>query len=735
MATSGEEGATPTASCVQCGLPVRRPAKKSGGSALAFCCLGCAVVHRLALPSMQGGGTGSGSTVLLRLGLGIFLTLNVMVASWLSYSSEILGVEPAAGGESALAAMAAYLAMTLTTCVVALLGVPLLVDSVRALVLERRLDAQLLVVLSVFSAFVLSVVHTVRGSGSLYFDTAALVLVIVTLGAQMEASARRRAGAHARRLLVDLPSGARVWRDGAWDEVPPSELEVGERVQIPAGETVAVDGVVEEGESQVDEACLTGESRPRFVAAGDALLAGAQNFDGRLVVRVGRPAADTVLAQMERSLRQARGSRPPVQRLADRIAAIFVPGVVVLALSLLVVLWARGSAAEGLIRALSVLLIACPCALGLAAPLASWVGLRRAARLGVLVDSAATLERAAAVDRLFVDKTGTLSVPDPALDSIVTAEGLSRGEALSMAAALETASRHPVAAAVLEAAAAAGTRPCEVERARQVVARGVEGRIDGRKVRLGSARWAREHGVDPGRLTGAVDADSGSEGSAADGKEGEGLVLFDDRPLAVFELAERPRPDVVPMLRQLHATGVEVRLLSGDEESRVRAFAERFGLQAQGELSSEDKLAVVREAASRSGGRGAVAMLGDGVNDAAVLAGADVGISVGSASDLARRAGNVRLVGDRLTAVPELLTLARDVRRRIRWNLAFAFGFNSVGVTLAAFGVLTPVFAALAMLLSSLAVLRISTRAPAAPSPESDEVALWPLPAAPEATG
>ena len=680
------------ASCRHCGLPV--PAGRRGESS-GFCCFGCRFAHELAAPAAAPEGAGGASgTLLLRLGLGIFLALNIMVASWLSYSQEIYGAGARASGTDAvLPAVFSYLALFLCTLLVAMLGLPLAGDAARG----RRIDAQTLIVLGVFAAYLLSAVHTVRGEGSLYYDTAAVVLVIVTLGSYLEAGAKRRAASAASRLLATLPANVRVRRDGETREVIAEEVRRGDLVQVRPGEVLPVDGEVASGSSRIDEASLTGESRPRSVEPGDVVLAGSLALDGQLWLRADKVGSDTVLALMKRSLEAARARRPEAQRLADRIAAVFVPAVAVVALAVFGARAWRGQVEVGLLDGLAVLLISCPCALGLAAPLACWHGLRRAANRGILVDGAPTLERAAAIDHLYFDKTGTLTRPEPALEQIAVAPEISAREALSWAAGLESASTHPIACSLLRLASSHGIEHPTPAEAAAVPGLGVEGRFEGRALRLGGARWLEHLGLDQ--------EDLAREGPRVSSSV---YLIDEDRLLARFDLAEELRPDAARAVSELRALGVEVRVLSGDRSEPTRRIVKQLGITAESELLPDDK--VQRLLAARAAGARS-AMVGDGINDAPVLAAADLGVALGSASDLAKRSGNVRLTSDRLERVPELLRIARDVRRRIRTNLIWAFGFNSVGIALAAAGLLTPVFAAAAMVLSSLTVVRISSRA------------------------
>ena len=324
--------------CRHCGLPV--PGGRRGERS-EFCCFGCRFAHHLAMPSAESVPKGGpASTLLLRLGLGIFLTLNIMVASWLSYSQELFGAEARAqGADAVLPALFSYLALFLCTLLIALLGLPLLADVARSI---RRPGAQTLIVIGVFAAFVLSAVHTVRGEGSLYYDTAAVVLVIVALGSHLEAGAKRRAAASASRGLATLPRRVRVRHGEGTTETLAEQVRVGDVIQVRPGELLAVDAVVVEGTGHIEESSLTGESRPRVVASGDRLLAGCLSLDGQLWLRVEAVGDATVLAQMERSLAEARATRPEVQRLADRIAAVFVPGVMIIAAAVLVTRTAQG---------------------------------------------------------------------------------------------------------------------------------------------------------------------------------------------------------------------------------------------------------------------------------------------------------------------------------------------------------------------------------------------------------
>ena len=692
--------------CVHCALPVPVYRRDGGRSSGQFCCFGCRFAHGLARPSAaegEGGSGGLASTLVLRLGLGIFLAINIMVFSWIFYSGEVFGAVAAPDEPyRPLYALFAYLLMFLCTAVVVSLGFPLAGDALDRMRtpagtqtrFRGRVDANMLICIGVGAAFTLSVIHTIRGQGSLYYDTAAMVLVIVTLGQYLEAGAKRRASGAAGALLASVPRRAWVRRGNETLEVDTADLAHDDEVRVRVGEAIPVDGRVVDGASRVDESSMTGEARPREVQEGDRLLAGSVNLDGPLWLLVEGIGDETALARVERMLDEARLRQPRIQRAADRVSALFVPGVVIVALAVFAGHALNGAPTDGLFHALSVLLISCPCALGLAAPLATWNALRRAARQGIVIDSAVTLERAAAVRRVFMDKTGTLTARRLHLARIDTVESLTEMQALEWSAGLELTSLHPIADALVDETQRRGGRPAEVEQGRTLPGLGLEGRIAGRRIFLGSERLIHSRGIDTEFPSSATE-----EATIA-------VYLADEeRLLARFELAEVLREDAASAVQSLRRMGVEPAVLTGDRAGPARRIGRTLGIPVQSDLLPDDKL---RHLESARDGKRLVAMVGDGINDSPVLAAADLGIAMGSAADLAKQAGNVHLIADRVDRVPLTLAIARHAMLRIRLNLTWAFGYNTIGITLAALGWLTPVFAASAMFFSSLIVVGIS---------------------------
>lgn len=678
--------------CEHCGLPVPR-ARRDNTEAARFCCIGCRLVHHI----HQQGPEISGEThtpinpLFLRLGVGIFLTMNIMGFNHFFLARYVFKNDIPPGQEEAyrlLAGLFAYLIMFLCTIVMVVLGVPIARDSLVGLATRRRLrlDTGLLITIGVFAAFVLSVLHTLRGEGPLYFDTAAMILVLVTLGSYLESGAKLRAARDAYAFFNAIPSTARVKRDDQAVQISTTDILPGDRVIVLPGETIPVDGQITEGRAHVDESSLTGESQPRPLAPGDRVLAGSISVDGLIHLTATSTGDDRTISRMRELLERARAEQPHVQRAADQISAIFVPAVVVLAVALFVWWWRAGDAATGLMTALSVLLISCPCALGLSAPLATWSALGRAARRGILIGSGAVLERAASVRHVFFDKTGTLTTSQMRIVKISPAHGVSEEEALTLAAAVESGSTHPVARAIVAAAHDRGIHPPLPGSLTVIPGVGVEANVNGRVLRIGNAAGLKI--TEPHADAGPVLVESG-------------------RVLARFILAEQVRDGAKACLTRLSTMGVGVCVLTGDQATPAGALARELGVAVQSQLLPGDKLHRLTSWRAEHA-RGAVAMIGDGINDAPVLAAADVGIAIGGGADLARQAGNVHLISDNLARVPDFFALARHAHLRIRLSLAWAFGYNAVGIALAATGRLSPIFAASAMVLSSLVVVFIA---------------------------
>ena len=557
-----------------------------------------------------------------------------------------------------------------------------------------------------------SAFRTAHGAVAVYFEAAAVITTLVLLGQVLELRAREQTGGAIRALLDLKPKTARLVRpDGADQEVALDAVKIGDRLRVRPGEKVPVDGEVIEGRSAIDESMLTGESMPVSKSAGDRVIGGAMNQSGAFVMRAERIGRDTVLAQIVQMVAQAQRSRAPIQRLADQVAGWFVP-LVISAAVVAFVAWAiwgpEPRMAYGLVAAVSVLIIACPCALGLATPMSIMVGVGRGARAGVLIKNAEALERLEKVDTLVVDKTGTLTEGKPRVVAVRPAPGVSEDELLKLAASLERMSEHPLAAAILRAAADRHLTLAKVEGFESVAGKGVTGIIDGRKVALGARPMMQAAQVDIGALEGQADA-LRREGATAI------FAALDGKAAGVIAVADPIKATTAEAVRALKDAGVRVVMLTGDNRATAEAVARKLDIaEIEAEVLPQDKGRVVERL--RKEGR-IVAMAGDGVNDAPALAAADVGIAMGTGTDVAIESAGVTLVKGDLRGVAAARRLSQATMRNIRQNLFFAFIYNALGVPIAAgvlypaFGfLLSPVIAAAAMSLSSVSVIANALR-------------------------
>jgi Cu+-exporting ATPase len=543
------------------------------------------------------------------------------------------------------------------------------------------------------------------GGSQIYLEAAAGVTAFLLAGRYFEARAKRRAGAALRALLELGAKDVAVLRGGAEVRVPIGELAVGDRFVVRPGEKIATDGLVRDGTSAVDAAMLTGESVPVEVGPGDRVTGATVNAGGRLVVEATRVGADTQLARMARLVEDAQSGKAAAQRLADRISAVFVPAVIVLALGTLGVWLALGEGAQAAFTAaVAVLIIACPCALGLATPTALLVGTGRGAQLGILIKGPEVLESTRTVDTVVLDKTGTVTTGVMTLTSVIAADGVDEGEALRYAGALEHASEHPVARAVAAGAAErAGGLP-SVSGFRNLPGLGVEGVVDGRRVVTGRAQLLAERGLPlpPELVRAQADAAAGGATAVA--------VGWDGRARAVLVVADAVKPDSPEAVRRLRALGLRPVLLTGDNAAVAATVAAQVGIPAEdvhADVLPEDKVAVVR--GLQAEGR-RVAMVGDGVNDAAALAQADLGLAMGTGTDAAIEAGDLTLVRGDLRVAADAIRLARRTLATIKANLFWAFAYNVAALPLAAAGLLNPMIAGAAMAFSSVFVVANSLR-------------------------
>ena len=519
----------------------------------------------------------------------------------------------------------------------------------------------------------------------LYFEGSAVVITLVLLGKWLEARAKHQTTAAIRALHALRPDTAHwVGRDGEVD-VPIADVLVNDRIAVKPGERFPLDGVVLEGETQVDESMLTGEPLPVAKAKGGAVTGGALNGEGRVVVRVTAVGNDTVLAHIIRLVEDAQAAKAPIQRLVDKVSAIFVPAVLLIALATLLGWLGTGHAFEtALIHAVTVLVIACPCALGLATPAAIMAGTGVAAQNGILIKDAQALELAHQIRTIAFDKTGTLTQGQPRLVNAVAEDSL------YLAASLQTGSEHPLARAILAAAKEQAITPTSPTELKAVAGRGVEGVVDGKRLYMGSVRWMEELGISLSPLENTTATVS----ALSDGTQ----------ILALFEFADAPKKEAAEALAALHRRGIKVVMLSGDHRAAANAIAQRLGLNpAAGEVIAD--VLPADKAAHITALKPLVAMVGDGVNDAPALAVADVGIAMGTGTDVAMHAAGITLMRGDLRLVAAALDISAKTVAKIRQNLFWAFAYNVIGIPLAALGYLNPMMAGAAMAMSSVSVI------------------------------
>ncbi|MBC7263776.1 MAG: copper-translocating P-type ATPase [Chloroflexi bacterium] len=596
-----------------------------------------------------------------------------------------------------------FLLLALTTPVQFLIGRQFYVGAYKAL-RSGTANMDVLIALGTSAAYFYSAATTFLVEGPVYYDTAAVIITLIILGKYLEAIAKGRTSEAIRKLMGLAPKTAHIIHNGEEVEVPLDEVVVGDVVVVRPGEKIPVDGVVLEGHSTVDESMLTGESLPVNKKPGDKVIGATVNKQGLLKFKATAVGAGTTLAQIIRLVEQAQGSKAPIQRYADRISAVFVPVVIIIAVLTFLGWYIVGGAGftHSLLNMVAVLVIACPCALGLATPTAIMVGTGKGAEMGILVKNSESLERTGDVEVVVLDKTGTITRGEPAVTDVVVVAGTpGRNELLRYAASAEQGSEHPLGQAIVEAARKEGIELAPIDDFEAIAGRGIRATVDGHRVLIGSLPLMEEQGI------AVVELEAEVKRLQDDGKT-TSVVAVDGVPLGIIGIADVIKPGSVEAIKALQAMGLEVVMLTGDNERTARAIASQVGVEhVLAEVLPQTKIAQIK--AIQDQGK-VVAMVGDGINDAPALTQADVGIAIGTGTDIAMEAADITLMSGDLIGVSRAIALSKGTMRTIKQNYFWAFFYNMIGIPIAALGFLNPMIAAAAMAFSSIFVVTNSLR-------------------------
>lgn len=695
--------------CDHCGLPIPGAHSEAAGDASTelrveprYCCFGCRFAAELASSSDSGDGG-----AFFRLALCIFLSLNVMVFTMLLWTQDVYSPDKT-GVPSALSlwAVSRYLCMLFSLPVLYLLGLPVADEAWKSL---RRgaPSTDLLLIVGTVAAYAYSIVSTLRSEGPVYFEVGCAVLVLVTLGRWLEARGKQEATAALDGLERLLPSDVHRWEAGSLVDVPLQSVSIGDRLFVRAGERIPTDGRIVAGLASVDTQLLTGESRPCVVETGDAVIGGSLNLDGGLTIEATAAAHGGTLQRLVECILEARLKKGCYQRLADRLAAGFLPVVIVVTLGTFAYHTTFFGLDHGLLAALAVVLIACPCALGLATPIAVWAAMGTAAQSQVLFRNGEALERLADARVLAFDKTGTLTDGRPVVERFASLEGIDLNDLLERIASAVATSNHEFSQAIRRFCASSGFESAHTCETRTLAGRGLTASFadDGETLYVGSLRMMQEHGFAiPTEVEKAIR-------SMSDGGSSLVCVALKQVVCGAFGLREALREHAREVLNECRSLGCLLTVLSGDNAARGQVVGRLLDVDVRAEMLPADKLQAVHELRRTFG---STVMIGDGINDAPALSAADVGIALGCGADVSRNSADICLLGNDLARIPWAIRLSRRTVRIVKQNLFWSFFYNILGVGLAATGWLNPIWAAAAMAVSGLTVvgnsLRLATR-------------------------
>ncbi|MEJ2153794.1 MAG: heavy metal translocating P-type ATPase [Desulfobacteraceae bacterium] len=678
--------------CYQCGLPVTRSSRcyEIDGVSAYFCCTGCYLVQKLTGTS---GEEGISQILLGKFGLGLALSMNVL------FMSMPLHIEAASSSTIVVPASFAvglkYLLLFFSIPIMLVLGIPIAkssIDSLRA----GEVGTEALILIGAVAAFAISVKSTLAGVGEVYFETATMILTLFTLGRYIDSKAKWRASESIKGLSSLVPSQVvRILPDGDKENVQAEDIAIGDKVLLRPGERIPLDGTVVTGQGLVDESFLSGESKPVMKKEEMEVFAGSINLDGTLILEIRKPAEEFLVKKIEKLMEKIRANPSSINRISDRLAAWFLPLIVTIGLTVFSYWTYKGEPSIGIMRMLAILLISCPCAFGIAAPMAIWRGLGLAAQKGAIIMGADILEGLAKVKTVFFDKTGTLTTDTPAITEIIAGAGWKEDELLAIAAALDAHSTHPLAKSLVEEADRRGLRPLETLKVKSVPGSGIEGLVNGRQYHLGSMRWLSS-------LSEEKDLDLLKREAPKGESSGMIFMLADGKAAGAFIFSQALRDGADDAVETIKKMGVRTVILTGDDEKGALGIKDMLKPdKIKWRLFPADKAKEIRAEEKKK----ITAMVGDGVNDAPALEAAHIGIAMGCGTALTRESAKVNLLGDDLRMIPFLINLSRKVRRKVMVNFIWAFSYNLIGTFLAVTGVITPLFAVMAMILSSLMVI------------------------------
>lgn len=678
--------------CYQCGLPVpgRSRPYEIDGRKVSFCCTGCYLVHKI---TGTKGEEGVSQVLLGKFGLGLALSMNVL------FMSMPLHVEAASSSTivipAALAVALKYLLLFFSIPVMLVLGIPIAkssIDSLRA----GDVGTEALILIGALAAFTISVKSTLVGHGEVYFETATMILTLFTLGRYIDSKAKWKASESIKGLSTLVPSVVTmILEDGTRKSVSADDIIIGNRVLLRPGERIPLDGVVVSGEGSVDESFLSGESKPVLKREEMEVYAGSINLDGTLTLEIRKPAEEFLVKKIEKLMEKIRGNPSAINRISDRLAVLFIPMIVSLGLIVFIYWSYMGEPYTGLMRMLAILLISCPCAFGIAAPMAIWRGLGLAAEKGAIIMGADILEGLAKLKTVFFDKTGTLTTDTPAITAIVGGEGYSEEDLLKIAAAIDSHSTHPLARSLVEEADRRQLKLPEAVDVKNRPGLGIEAVVDSRQYHLGSRNWISK--LSEGGNMDLLDQ------TVPEGESSGMVFLLDEGKISgLFIFDQALREGATETLEAIKKLGIKTVILTGDDEKGALGIKDKLNPdEIKWQLLPEDKAIEIKAEEENK----ITAMVGDGVNDAPALEAAHIGIAMGCGTELTRESAKVNLLGDDLTMIPFLIDLSKKVRRRVMFNFVWAFSYNLLGTFLAVIGVITPLFAVMAMILSSLMVI------------------------------